>query len=49
MITCESIKEYLLYQPKKETINNKKDICKDNKSFADILDSIMNKEDKNND
>lgn len=47
MITCEPIKEYLLYQPKKENINNKKDICKDNKSFADILDSMINKEDKN--
>ena len=49
MITCESVKEYLLYQPKKEIINNKKDIYRDNKSFANILNSIINKEDKSDD
>lgn len=49
MITCEPVKEYSLYQPKKETINNKKDIYRDNKSFADILNSIISKEDKYND
>ena len=49
MITCESVKEYLLYQPKKESINNKKDICRDNKSFADILDFMISKEDKSDD